>query len=111
MKVLNTSNPSKKPGKPVTLGNAHAMTSRGNYASTSKLKPLNATGSLKLSPFIAEIDPRKLKANFASTTAPGGDIFAVGEPVDKICWPKSSKASDGKFRTGGILKTYKSNAS
>jgi len=80
----------------------------GNYASTSKLKPLNATGSLKLSNFIA--DPRKLKANFASTTAPGGDIFAVGECADKML-PKTSKASDGRFRTGGILKTLQSHAS
>ena len=103
------SNPPKKPGPKVA--NSHAMTSRGNYASTSKLKPLNATVSLKLSNFITEIDPRKLKANFASTTAPGGDIFAVGEPAEKISWPKSSKASDGKFRTGGILKTFKSHAS
>lgn len=62
-----------------------------------------------MSSFTSEIDPRKLfKANFASTTAPGGDTFAVADPLDKICCPKSSKASDGNFRSGGILKTLKS---
>lgn len=54
----------------------------GNYASASKLKPLNATGSLKLSNLIADTDPQKLKANFATTTAPGGDILAVSESAD-----------------------------
>ena len=86
------------------------MSSRGNYASTPKLQPLNATGSLKLTNFAIDVKPKELfKANFASTTAPGGDISAVGEHVPEICWPKSSKASDGNFRSGGIAKTFKTN--